>query len=57
MSNKSIWLKERDLSASTFPDQSGPGSDGNEEIHRISYSYIITEAWQSHCLVSYKNTY
>ena len=32
MLNSSIWPINRSLSGATIPDQSGPGSDGNEEV-------------------------
>ena len=35
------------------PGQSGPGSDGNEEILHIPQSSSITETSSSDCLVSY----
>ena len=35
MSNDSIWPIDRTRSGATIPDQSGPGSDGNEGILRI----------------------
>ena len=34
-------------------DQSGPGSNGNEEVLCISQSSSITEASPSNCFVSY----
>ena len=42
----SIWPIDRILSGATTPEQSGPGSDGNQ-------SSKITEASPSDCLVSY----
>ena len=38
MSNSSIWLIDRTLSGATIPDQSGPGSDGNEGLLNIPQS-------------------
>ena len=35
------------------PGQSGPGSDGNEDVLHIPESSSITGASPSHCLVSY----
>ena len=52
MSNCFIWLVDKTLSSATTLDQSGPGSDGNEEILHIPQSSSITEA-SSDCLVSY----
>ena len=43
----------RTLSGTTTSGQSGPGSDGNERVLRISQSSSITEASPSDCLVSY----
>ena len=42
-----IWPKDRTLSDATTPSQSGPGSDADEEVSRI------TGASPSYCLVSY----
>ena len=41
------------LSGATTPSQSGPGSDGNKRLLRISHSSSITETSLSDCLVSY----
>ena len=41
------------LSGATTPAQSGPGSDGNEEILRIPQSSSIIGTSPSYCLVSY----
>ena len=41
------------LSGATTPDQSGPGSDDNEELLRIPQSSSITGTSLSDCLVSY----
>ena len=56
----SIWSVDGILSGTTTPDQgattpgqSGPWSDGNEEILRIPESSSITGASSSDCLVSY----
>ena len=38
MSYCSIWTTDRTLSGATTPDQSGPGSNGNEGILHISQS-------------------
>ena len=35
MSNSSIWPIDRTLSDATSPSQSGPGSNGNEEVLHI----------------------
>ena len=53
MSNSSIWPIDRTLSGATSPDQSGPGSNGNERVLHIPQSSSITEASPSYCLVSY----
>ena len=53
MSNGSTWPIDRTLSGATTPGQSGPGSNGNEEVLRIPQSSSITGAWQSDCLMSY----
>ena len=42
----------RTLSGVTTPNQSGPGSDGNEEVLRIPQNSSITEASTSDYLVS-----
>ena len=49
----SIWPIDRTLSGATTPDQSGPGSDSNEEVLHISQTSNITGASPSDCLVSY----
>ena len=49
----SIWPINRALSRTTIPGQSGPGSNGNERVLRISQSSSIAEASPSDCLVSY----
>ena len=41
------------LSGATTPSQNGPGSDGNEEVLRISQSSSITGISPSDFLVSY----
>ena len=56
MSNSSIWPTDRALSSTTTLDQSGPGSDGNEEVLHILQSSSITGAARSDCLVSYRDT-
>ena len=53
MSNNSIWHIDRTLSSATTPGQSGPGSNGNEEVLCISQSSSITGASPADCLVSY----
>ena len=49
----SIWPIDRALSDVITPGQSGPGSDGNEVILRISQSSSISVTSISDCLVSY----
>ena len=49
----SIWPIDRTLSSATTPGQSGPGSDGNEEVLHIPQSSRFTGASPSDCLVSY----
>ena len=44
---------DRTLSHATAPGQSGPGSDGNEEVLRIPQNTSITRASPSDCLVLY----
>ena len=44
---------DRNLSGAANPGQSGPGSDGNEEVLRILQSSSISEASRSDGLVSY----
>ena len=41
------------LSGATIPGQNEPGSDGNEEVIRISQSSSITGTSPSACFVSY----
>ena len=53
MSNSCIWPIDRALSGATTPEQSGPGSDGNEGILRVPQSTSICEASESDCLLSY----
>ena len=53
MLNTSIGAIDKTLSGATTPGQSGPGSDGNEGVHRISQSSSVTAASPSDCLVSY----
>ena len=45
---------DRALSGATTPGQSGPGSDGNKGVLRISQSSNITGTLPSDCLVSYQ---
>ena len=49
----SIQPIDRALSGATIPGQSGPGSEGNEEVFYIPQISSITEASLSGCLVSY----
>ena len=42
MSNNAIWP----ISGATNPDQSGPGSDGNEGVLHIPQSSSITGPYQ-----------
>ena len=44
MSNSFIWSIDRTQSGATTPGQSGPGRDGNKEVHHIPQSSSITEA-------------
>ena len=53
MSNHSIWPIDKTLSGATTTSQSGPESDGNEEILRIPQSSSITGISPSDYLVSY----
>ena len=53
MSNSSILPIDKTLSGVTTPEQSGPGSNGNEWVLRILQSASITRASPSDCLVSY----
>ena len=56
MSNSSIWPLDKTLSGGTTPDESGPGSDGNEGVLCIPQSSSITGASPSDCLMSYQDT-
>ena len=49
----SILPIDRAQSGATTPDQSGPGSDGNEGVLYISQSSSTAGTWPSDCLVSY----
>ena len=49
MSKSFTWT----LASPTIPGESGPGSDGNEEVLRIPQSSSITGAVRSDCLMSY----
>ena len=49
----SIWPIDKTLSGVTTPDQTGPGSDGNEGLLQILQSASITGTSLSDCLVSY----
>ena len=53
MSNSYIWQIDRTLSDATTPGQSGPESNVNEGVLRISQSSSITGASPSYSLVSY----
>ena len=53
MSNSSISSIDKALSDATTPSQSGPGSDGIEEVLRIPQSSSITGTSPSDCLISY----
>ena len=53
MQFSSIQHTYRALSGATIPGQSGPGSNGNEGVIRISQSPSITKTSRSDCLVSY----
>ena len=48
-----IWSIYRAISDATTPDQSEPGSDGNEGVLRIPQSSSITGISPSDCLGSY----
>ena len=48
-----IWPIDRNLSGTTTPGQSGPGSDSNEGVLRIPQTPSITGTSPSYCLVSY----
>ena len=52
MQFSSIQPTDRALSGITIPGQSGPGSNGNEEVLRIPQSPSNTETSPSDCLVS-----
>ena len=47
MSNSSIWPLGWILSSAITPGQSGPVTDGNEEVHRIPQISSITRALPS----------
>ena len=49
---KQFYLTHKNLSGATTPGQSGPGSDGNEEVLCIPQSSRITVNSLSNCLVS-----
>ena len=49
----SISPVDRALTGATTPGQSGPGSDGDEEVLCIPQSFSITKASSSDGLVSY----
>ena len=51
--HSTIWPIDRTLSGATTPGQSGPRSNGNEEVVHIPQSSSITGASPSDCLVSY----
>ena len=53
MQFRCIWPIDSALSGATIPGQSGPGSNGNEEVLWIPQSSSITGASPSDCLVSY----
>ena len=53
MSNTFIWPINKTLSGATTPNQSEPGSNGNEGTLHIPQSSSITRASLSDCLVSY----
>ena len=53
MSNCSIWPIDRTQSGATTPGQSGPGSDGNEEVLHVPQRSSITGTSSSDCLMSY----
>ena len=54
MSNSSIRPKDRTLSSATTSEVSGPGSDDNEAVLRISQSSSIMGASTSDSLMSYQ---
>ena len=49
----SIWFIDRTLSSATTPNQSGPGSDGNEGVLRIPQSSSVAGTSPLDLLVSY----
>ena len=49
----SMWLTDRTLSGALTPSESGPGSNGNEEMFCIPQSSSITGTSPLDCLVSY----
>ena len=53
--NCSVWPMDRTLSSATTAGQSGPGSNCNEGVLRISRSFSITGASPLNCLVSYQD--
>ena len=53
MQFSSIWPIDRTLSDATILGQSGPGSDGNKRVLRISQSSSMTGTSSWDCLVSY----
>ena len=56
MLNSSIQPLDRTVSGAITPDQSVPGSDGNEEVLCIPQSSRITGTSPSDCLMSYIRT-
>ena len=52
MQFSSIGPIDKALLGATTPDQSGPGSDGNEGVLRIPQSFSITTTSPPDCLVS-----
>ena len=54
MSNSSIRPIDRTLSSANILGQSGPESDGNEEVLKIPQNASITGASPSDSLVSYQ---
>ena len=52
MSNSSIWPIDSTLSGAATPGQSGPGSNGNEEVHHIP-QMSMAGALPSECFASY----
>ena len=53
MSNNSIWSMDKTLSGANTLDQSGPGSNSNEEVLHIPHNSSIIEISPSDCLMSY----